>query len=149
MSELDEIMAYYCSQGAPEDQQMLIALLREAQELCGGALTPETIGAIAETCGVKQGLLHALIRRIPTLRLAAAPHRLELCGSCAKGRALARMLEEAYGLQSGESSEKEGFSYHVTGCMKNCKNGPSIRWNGRLFGNADFSLIQSLIRGKE
>ena len=34
-----EIIEYYRGQGAPQDQQMLIALMREAQEEAGGVLS--------------------------------------------------------------------------------------------------------------
>ena len=137
-----EILAYYLKQGAPQDQQMLIALLREAQELDGGALTPELLEKIADRCDVRENILRALIRRIPSLRTAAQPHRLEMCSTCAKARTLAAFVEKEYGNHSG-------FSFRMTPCMKNCRSGPSIRWDGQLYSHADEALLRKLIGEKK
>lgn len=139
-----EMIEYYRGQGAPGDQQMLIALLREMQEADGGVLSHAMIGEIAQACGVRDSILHALIRRVPDLRSEEAPHRLEVCGGCRAGAALRAEIERTYGVRSGSVCEAAGFSYHVTPCMKNCANGPSVRWDGKLCSRADMALIRSL-----
>ena len=63
--EIREMIEYYRGQGAPQDQQMLIALLREAQEKQGGALSQDMLEAIAAAYQMKTTLLQALIRRVP------------------------------------------------------------------------------------
>ena len=142
---LSEMIEYYRGQGAPQDQQMIIALLREAQEACGGVLGQDVIDDIAQAYGVKSTFLLAFVRRIPGLRFEDAPHRLEVCGTCRAGAALRAFIERTYGVTSGGSSAA-GFSYHVTQCMKNCKNGPSIRFDGRLYSHADESLVRRLVK---
>jgi len=146
MHELSDSIEYYRDQGAPGDQQMLIALLREVQDRRGGTLDHEALGTVCEAYGLKQSMLTALIRRVPSLRLSAVPNRLEVCGTCPKGRALRAFIEETWHVKSGGACETAGFSYHVTGCMKNCKNGPSLRWNGTLHSQADEKLVRSLIQ---
>ncbi len=138
------VIAHYRDQGAPQDQQMLIALLREAQETEGGILSQETLDAIAQECGIKTAVLHALIRRVPGLRSQSAPHTLEVCGTCPAGAKLRAFIEKTYGVKSGAVSAA-GFVYRVTPCMKNCKNGPSIRWDGTLHSRADEALIRKLV----
>ena len=145
---MEEIIAYYREQGAPQDQQMLIALLREAQQAQGGVLTMDTLEQIAGAYNIRAAVLHALIRRVPGLRLETAPHRLEICGTCRAGAALRDFVERTYNVKSGAISSA-GFSYHVTPCMKNCKNGPSIRWDGVLHSRADAALIKKLIGGRD
>ena len=140
---LMEIIAYYMDQGAPADQQMLIALLREAQEADGGVLEEDTLQCITQVLGLKDTMLQALIRRIPALRTARAPHRLEICQTCKKGAALRAVVEGEYGVKSGESGC--GFSYHVVPCMKNCLNGPNLRWDGALIKAATVEKLRSLI----
>ena len=145
---LQEMIAYYGDQGAPQDQQMIIALLREAQEAEGGVLSPNTLSVAAEVYGIKVSMLQAIIRRIPGLKSASAPHTLEVCGTCRAGAKLRAFIEKTYGVKSGSVgsiNEAAGFSYRVTPCMKNCKNGPSIRWDGKLIGCADEALIRQLI----
>ena len=138
------IIAHYCDQGAPQDQQMLIALLREAQEAEGGVLSQETLQAIAQECGIRMAVLGALIRRVPGLHSQSAPHTLEICGTCPAGAKLRAFIEKAYGVKSGAACAA-GFVYRVTPCMKNCKNGPSIRWDGTLHSRADEALIRKLV----
>ena len=144
-TRLSEAMTYYGEQGAPEDQQMLAALLREVQEMEGGALRCETLETIALGYHVPLSLLRALIGRIPSLRLQTAPHRLELCQTCKKNRELLAFVHREYGAQSGCASQKGGFTLHVVPCMKNCAAGPSIRWDGTLHPRADEALLRRLI----
>jgi len=147
--EIQEIIEYYRGQGAPQDQQMLIALLRELQEIEGGVLSQNVLEEIARAYGVRQTMLQALIRRVPGLRGEGVPHRLEVCGTCKAGAGLRDAIERTYGVKSGSVCETAGFSYHVTPCMKNCKNGPSIRWDGTLHSHADMALILKLTAGRE
>jgi len=143
-----EIVEYYRNQGAPQDQQMLIALLREMQESGGGVLAQAVIEEIAGMLGMKPTMLYALIRRVPSLRMDNAAHRLEICGTCRAGARLRDEIERTYAVKSGGCCEPAGFSYHVTPCMKNCKNGPSIKWDGALHSHADMELVRALIGGK-
>ena len=145
---LKEIVEYYRAQGAPQDQQMLIALLREVQEESDGLLTISVLDDVAQAFGMKTTLLQALVKRIPDLRCEDVPHRLEVCGTCRAGAKLRDYIETTYGVKSGGSSEIAGFSYRVTSCMKNCKNGPSIRWDGKLHSRADEELVRKLIGKK-
>ncbi|MBQ7786363.1 MAG: NAD(P)H-dependent oxidoreductase subunit E [Clostridia bacterium] len=138
-------MAYYREQGAPQDQQMLIALLREIQEEEGGVLSGIMVETIARAYGIPPAVLHALIRRVPSLCYEDVRHRLEICGACRKGTKLQRYIEQTYGVKSGSCNEKLGFAYRVTPCMKNCRNGPSVRWDGKVYGNADEMLIRRLL----
>lgn len=146
--EMRGMIEYYRTQGAPQDQQMLIALLREAQEDDGGVLLQGTIDAIAEAYKLKGTMLQAIVRLVPDLRMESAAHRLEVCGTCRAGAKLREDIERTYSVKSGGCSEKGGFVYRVTPCMKNCKNGPSIRWDGKLHSHADMVLIRALIDGK-
>ena len=145
--ELCVLIEYYEKQGAPQDQQMLIALLREVQQECGGALSKDVLERIAEAYGIKTTILLALIRRVPGLRYEDVPHRLEICGTCRAGAKLRDYIERTYSVKSGSSNKEKGFSYHVVSCMKNCKNGPSVRWDGQIYGNVSESMIRKLIEG--
>ena len=146
--DLQKLFEVYREQGVPHDQQMLIALLREMQDMAGGTLTEDVLFQAASFYGMKATLLQALIKRVPDLRMANAAHRLEMCASCKAGYGLRAWLEDTYGVKSGGTSESGGFTYRTTPCMKNCKNGPSIRWDGTLYSHADRSLLIKLIEGK-
>lgn len=146
---LEEALAYYRRQGAPGEQGALVALLREVQEERGGALpppiwrrSPPPSPSEIPFCPPSSGVT-------PALRTEEAPHRLELCGGprCS-GRGAARLaafVEETYGVRPGGVSASGRFTYRITGCMKNCPNGPSLRWDGALHSRADEALIRALV----
>ena len=137
--ELQEAVQYYQKQGAPGDQNALIALLREVQGEFGGIpqfLLPE----IAEALGTKASLLNALIRRMPSLRLQNG-HCLELCAgpNCSRRAALAAFVENTYG------TKPKAFTLKYVPCMRMCGKGPNLQWDGKLYHQADEALIRRLV----
>lgn len=133
---LEEAISYYRKQGAPADQSALIGLLREIQQENGGSIPVYALIAVAEGCGVKESYLNALVRRIPSLRLGDS-HCLELCAgpNCGKQAALAAFAEK---LAPGK------FTLKYVPCMRLCGKGPNIRWDGRLYHQADAALLRRL-----
>ena len=146
---LQETIEYYKRQDAPQNQQALVALLREVQEHSGGVIPAAALAEIADGLNMKETFLTAIIKRYPSLKTEEAPHRLELCGGerCQKRncRALHRFVEATYGVQSGGVSKQGGFAFKFTGSMKNCPKGPSLKWDGKLYSGADIQLIQKLV----
>lgn len=138
--ELEEALAYYRDQGAPGNQTMLVDLLKEIQRESGGGIPKGTVSAVAEAYGVKEALLLAVIRQIPSLRLEDA-HCLELCGgpNCSKRAQLASFVEKTYG------KSPKGFTLRYVGCMRQCGKGPNIRWDGVVHNGADETLIRRLV----
>lgn len=136
---LEEAVSYYQRQGAPSDQNMLVALLKEIQQEHGGAIPMDMPGRAAEILGVKQSILLALIRRIPSLRLGNK-HILEICSgpNCGRG-GLAAYVEKTYGTQPRRFELKYG------NCMRLCGKGPNIKWDGKLYHCADEALIRRLV----
>ena len=132
---LKEAMEYYASQGAPGEQGALVALLREVQRERGG-IPAEVPGEIARTYGVKEGLILALIKRIPSLNLKES-RCLELCaGPNCRGGALGAYVEKRY----------PGVTVKYVPCMRLCGKGPNLRWKGQLYHGADRGLIDKLMK---
>ena len=136
--ELREALASYKDRGAPGDQNALIALLREIQNQYGGIpaglLTP-----VAEYYGIRATLLTALIRRIPSLRLADT-HTLEICGgpNCGKHRTLWEAAEKL-------CKDRRDIMLKQVPCMRLCGKGPNLRWDGKLYHKADEAFLRKLI----
>lgn len=147
MKELSDVIARHIDLGAAEDQQQLIMLLKEAQEICGGSFSQDVLTLIADALDMREPALRALIRRIPALNLAEAPHRLEICGTCRDSRTLREYIEKRYSVKSGDISPQGGFAYYVTGCMHCCHGGPNIRWDGKMHCEADIALLDNLLKG--
>ena len=94
---------------------------------------------IAETYGIKEALILALIRRKPSLRLLGT-HCLELCAgpNCGKRTALAACAEAL-------QREQGGFTLSFVPCMRQCGKGPNLRWDGQLYNRATEELLRELV----
>ena len=135
----EEALDYYRRQGAASDQNTLIALLKEIQgEL--GAIPVDVPAKIAEAYGLREPLVLALIRRIPSLRLSGG-HCLELCAgpNCGKAASLADYAEQI---------APKGVTVRRVGCMRLCGKGPNLRWDGKVYHQADRALIRRLMEHK-
>ena len=138
--DIQEAISYYKAQGAPADQNAVVNLLREVQEESGGRIPRSVLPEIADGLNTKEGLLLALIRRYPSLRLADT-HTLELCGgpNCPRKAPLAAFVEKTWGPNPAK------FTVKQVPCMRMCGKGPNIRWDGRLYHGADEALLRKLI----
>lgn len=139
--ELNEALNYYKAQGAPRDQSVLAALLKEIQDEHSGAIPSELLPQVAEVLGTKESYLLAVIRRLPSLRLAEQKPLLELCAgpNCPRRADLAGFVERTYG------REPKAFTLKYVGCMRQCGKGPNLRWNGTIYNQADEHLICKLV----
>lgn len=137
---LQEAIGWYKSQGAPADQNALTNLLREVQQESGGGIPASAVEQIAEGYGIKASLIHAIIRRYPSLRLSQE-HILELCGgtNCPKRANLAAFVANTWG------EKPRGFTVKYVPCMRLCGKGPNIRYDGRLYHGADEALLRKLL----
>ena len=136
---LQEALIHYQNMGAPTDQQALISLLREVQSENGSSISRADLGRIAEHFKIKEAILLALIRRIPSLRLSDV-HILELCAgpNCGKHTALAACAEKL--------QKEYGFTLKYTPCMRMCGKGPNIRWDGKLYNRATEDFLKELVK---
>lgn len=133
---LEEALAHYKKQGAPGDQSAVVSLLREVQAESGGVIPRHVLGKIAEGLDTRESLLLAIIRRLPSLRLADV-HCLEICAgpNCGKHTALAAFAEQI---------KSEKITVRSVPCMRLCGKGPNIRWDGKLYNRADEALLRRL-----
>lgn len=137
--DLQEAVAYHRAQGAPGAHSAVVALLKEAQAACGGALSPALVGRLAQALEVKDSFLLAVVKRTPSLRLEGK-HTLQLCAgpNCGKQRqleALARQL-----------ADPQKVTVELVGCMRLCGKGPNLRYDGRLYHAADEELLRQLLK---
>ncbi len=140
--DLQEALDYYKKLGAPADQNALVGLLKEVQQAQGG-IPAYILSIISESYGIKEALLLALIRRIPSLRLADT-HLLEICAgpNCPKRAKLAEFAEKTYGT-------RPGLTVRQVPCMRMCGKGPNIRFDGKLHNQASEELIRKLIEAPQ
>jgi len=136
---LDEAIAYYKKIGAPGDQNALVSLLKEIQKEEGNGIPGYAVSKIADAYTVKESLILALIRRIPSLRLDDR-HCLELCAgpNCGKHKVLSDCAERL--LADGAK-----FELKYVPCMRLCGKGPNLKWDGKLYNQADSALLRELV----
>ena len=136
--DLKEAVGYYRRQGAPGDQNALRNLLAEIQDAHGGAIPSGILPQTAEALGVKESFLLAIIRRLPSLRLADV-HILEICAgpNCPRRGRLAELAEQYRGR----------VEVKLVPCMRQCGKGPNLRFDGRLYNGADEQLLDRLMDG--
>ena len=138
---LEESVEYYRRQGAPGDQNALIALLKEIQQENGGSIPAWAVSQAAESLGSRESLLHALIKRVPSLRLANT-HTLELCAgpNCGKHTLLADYAEKL--------CKEKGITFRFMPCMRMCGKGPNVKWDGKVYHQMSEEKIRSLLSEK-
>ncbi len=136
--DLKEAVDYYRRQGAPGDQNALRNLLAEIQDAHGGAIPSGILPQTAEALGVKESFLSAIIRRVPSLRLADV-HILEVCAgpNCSRRGKLAQIAEQYRGR----------VEVKLVPCMRQCGKGPNLRFDGKLYNGADEKLLDKLVAG--
>ena len=136
--DFTDILEYYRRQGAPTEQTAMVQLLKEVQKEMGGSIPPACLPIIAESYGITANFLHAVIRRIPSLRLSDS-HVLEICGgpNCSKHSALCAWAEK---------QNKKGLTVKWVSCMRLCGKGPNVRLDGQMYHNATIALLEDLIQ---
>ena len=76
--EIREIIDYYSKQRNPQEQENIVAMLREIQE-AEGCITVKVQETAAEALGVKRSVLSCIIKRYPSLKEADYAHEVVLC----------------------------------------------------------------------
>lgn len=137
---LEEAVAYYKMQGAPQNQNALVNLLKEIQQESGGSVPSYMLKEVADAYVIKESLLRAIIKRMPSLRMENS-HCLELCGgpNCGKHKELAASAKQLHAASGGS------FVLKFVPCMRMCGKGPNIKWDGVLYHQATEELIQKLV----
>ena len=137
---LEEAVAYYKKMGAPRDQSALVNLLREIQQEQGGGIPQCLLAEVAAMYDVKESLLLALVKRIPSLRLSGV-HKLQLCAgpNCGKHHHLAELAEQL------ASRNPQAIRLEFVPCMRQCGKGLNLKWDGKLYNQADENLLRRLV----
>ena len=138
---LQEAISYYKTLGAPKDQSALVSLLREVQQESQDGIPMAAVEEISGIYAIKETYLLAVIKRIPSLRLKN-DHCLELCAgqNCGKHTALAAYAERLH------TASGKKFILKLVPCMRMCGKGPNIKWDGKLYHQADVVLLQQLLK---
>lgn len=134
--DMKEALEYYGKMGAPREQSALVSLLKEVQKAGNGGIEAYQVAQICEFYGIKEGLILALVKRIPSLRLGNG-HLLEVCAgpNCGKARALAEFADTLGG----------NITVKYVPCMRMCGKGPNVRWDGKVFNGMTVEKLREMV----
>ena len=135
----EEAVSYYKKQGAPQDQTVLVNLLKEIQSENGGILPECSLKDVAEAMAINESFIKALVSKIPSFRLENV-HTLEICGgaNCGKARLLASFAESI--------CKDKGILFKAVPCMRMCGKGPNIRLDGKVYNGVTENLLAKLLK---
>ena len=134
--DMKEALEYYGKMGAPREQSALVSLLKEVQKAGNRGIEAYQVAQICEFYGIKEGLILALVKRIPSLRLGNG-HLLEVCAgpNCGKARALAEFADTLGG----------NITVKYVPCMRMCGKGPNVRWDGKVFNGMTVEKLREMV----
>lgn len=148
--QLNEIISYYKTQSVDKDQGSLKDFLRELKDYFQGPIPDSFLSTACEELHIKPSFLNAVMKYIPDIKTESVSHHLVICGgkNCQANdsAALRNYIESTYKVKNGSSSKEGHFSYKIGGCMKNCKNGPCVQWDGNIYTKMTISKLNDLIK---
>ena len=144
--QLQELLTYYKSIRETGGQELLIALLREIQSLCG-CVPPAAQAAAARKTA--PAAVAALVKRLPGLNAAPYAHRIVVCTGprCAAkgGAAVLKAFEMALGIKAGQVTDDGRFLLDTQNCLKQCGSAPNTRIDNDLFKQVAPDLVPEIL----
>ena len=117
----EEILAYYGGMDNRGEQELIVALLRELQDVYG-CITAGVIERAAAVTGVKPSFIRALVRMYPTLKEAAFLHDIVVCmgKACADqgGRDILSFLQKVLKVRRNGISRDGKVRVRTQSCLK-------------------------------
>lgn len=147
--EIEEIFSYYDGEKDKGSQEMVVALLRELQDV-KGCLTLDLKTRVMEVTGVSENFLQCLIRMYPSLKEVAVCHEIiactgERCGKKEGGLILEKLRKELKPDKNGISADGK-FELRTRNCLKQCKTSPNMMIDGKLYSGEKLKDIKALLK---
>lgn len=146
--QLDEIFTYYSGQKDRHTQEMVVALLREIQEV-QGCVDAKAREKVLEITGVGEGFLKTILRLHPSIKEAANLHEIvactgERCGKKNGIEILGNLRKELGIVKDGISSDGQ-FYLKTQNCLKQCKTSPNLMIDGVLYSGEQLKNLKKLL----
>ena len=146
--QLQELLTHYKSIRETGGQELLIALLREIQSLCG-CVPPPSHPRAAPAMKTAPAAVAALVKRLPGLNAAPYAHRIVVCTGprCAAkgGAAVLKAFETALGIKAGQVTDDGRFLLDTQNCLKQCGSAPNTRIDNDLFKQVAPDLVPEIL----
>lgn len=146
--EIREIIDYYSGQRNPQEQENIVAMLREIQET-EGCISMNVQEEAAKSLGVKQSVLSCIIKRYPSLKEAAYSHEVVLCTGkscqCKNSMEILEAVKKKFGISKDGISADGSFYLTTRNCLKQCRTSPNMLLDGELYTNLTKEKAVSLL----
>ena len=129
-----EILDYYGGREDRASQETVVEMLRELQDT-QGFLSPGILATAAETAGVKESTVRAILKRYPSLKTAPYRHEVVVClGKNCGGRNIEVLQELRRRLKTGPDGISADGSVKVStrSCLKSCRTAPNVMVDGKI-----------------
>lgn len=146
--KIQEIFDYYKQQPDRSDQEMVVALLRELQDV-QGYISPKLKEQVLEITGVKETFLQCLFRMYPSLHESQDMHEIivcsgERCGKKGGGEILSYLKKELKVDRQGVSEDGR-LKLRTRNCLKQCRTSPNLMIDGKLYSKIEIENIKKLL----
>lgn len=146
--QIEEIFSYYSQQVDRGSQEMVVALLRELQEV-NGFLSLELKERVEQITGVSPKYLKCLIKMYPTLKEQNIEHEIIACTGerCGKKDSflILKELQKELDIQANGVSSNGKFRLRTQNCLKKCGTAPNIMVDGILYSGKHLKDIKRLL----
>lgn len=146
---INEILAYYRGREDKKEQEVIVAMLRELQEVCGG-VSPALQERAASVTGVKVSVVKYLVRMYSGLKETPYEHTVTVCtGKRCRDKGGAAVLQA---VRKELDIKKEGISadgkvyLSVQGCLRNCGKSPNLLIDGKMFSGVRPEQIADIFK---
>lgn len=150
--ELKKLLEPYKKEEKKPDQQEMEELLKKVQELYGGVLKESAVDKICKELDIRHKEIKAAVKSVSAEKTEKKQHKLRICdGKKCMSRGnedLQKYIEKTYQVKPGEVSEKGKFSYKFCGCLKKCKDGPCVKWDGEVYTEMTPKRLDKLVENR-
>ena len=147
--QIKEILDYYGGRGDRGAQVTVVEMLRELQDV-QGYLSPGILAAAAETAGVKESTMRAILKRFPSLKTAPYRHEIVVClGKNCGGRNMEVLQELRRRLETGPDGISADGNVKVStrSCLKSCRTAPNVMVDGEICSGLSAGEIFRRVEG--
>lgn len=147
--EIKEIFSYYSTQKDKGTQEMVVALLKELQEV-EGYVTPAMKKQVLETTEITEKFLNLILKMYPSIKEGAHVHEIIACTGerCGKKGGMDILQNIKRELEIGKDGvSKDGrFQLRTRNCMKQCRTSPNIMIDGEIYSGDDLKDLKKLFK---
>ena len=147
----EEIFEYYGALENRGEQVVIVAMLRELQEVYG-CIMAGTAERVADVAGVKGAFVRALVRMYPTLKEAAFLHEIIVCmgKACSEkgGRDIYKVLQRVLKVRGNGISRDGKVRVRTQSCLKHCGTAPNVLIDGKLYTGVTQEKLMGILKNE-